>query len=380
MSPSSPNATSFLLRLRGGPPPPSAGGESKPAAPPSAPANVVDRLGKAMASKARLVHRPSGAVVLVRGGAPLVAIAAAALEKHLPNLPIVVAQVASILTEAGELEAPPAIGGLVFGGVRAEVLGALGWGELGEQVRGAPALVLAAEGAAAASTLGARGLGGGCFGGAALGESVQLLDRGGLRPVPLAALRFEGDAPRIESGSPIEPLSPPVSVTRAERDRLIEIDGRPALEFLGEHGATTGLVVVARGDGDDPHALELLTIRGVDPGAGAIVVSSHVAIGDTVRFARATSEATREALESLVARAQRRAHGAALRFAFYAGGVGAPRPAPGEPDPGARLLKRKLGATPFLGLRTETPWSFDERGAARTARLGHVFALFRAPS
>jgi len=295
-------------------------------------------------------------------------------------LPIVVAQVASILTEAGELEAPPAIGGLVFGGLRAQVVGANGWEELGELVRGAPALVLAAEGAAAASTLGAPGLGGGCFGGAALGESVQLLDRGGLRPVPLAALRFEGDAPRIESGSPIDPLSSPLLVTRAEHDRLMEVDGRPALELLGEHGATSGLVVIARGEGDDPHALELLTIRGVDPRVGAVVVSSPIAIGDTVRFARATSEGTRDALESVVARAQRRAHGASLRFAFYAGGVGAPRPAPGEPDPGARQLKRKLGATPFLGLRTETPWSFDAQGAARAARLGHVFALFRAPS
>src|SRR5215470_7282299 len=159
------------------------------------------------------------------------------------------------------------------------------------------------------------------------------------------------------------PVGDPYTVTRADRNLIFELGGRPPLGRLRElaaalpardrdllaQGAHLGLVIdeyqAEPGQGD----FLIRGVAGADPESGAIAVSDDVEIGQTVQFhirdAQSADEDLRRTLERAVAAlGDRRAAGALL---FTCNGRGS-RLFP-EPDHDAGLLTKMLGDIPVAG-------------------------------
>jgi small ligand-binding sensory domain FIST len=152
------------------------------------------------------------------------------------------------------------------------------------------------------------------------------------------------------------PLGRPYVVTRAERNRVEELGGKPALERLQDcaaaasdedrdlirHGLHVGLVV-------DEHQAEfergdflVRNVVGADPESGALAIGDEVAVGQTVQFHVRDSAAADEDLRALLA-----GHDADAALLFTCNGRG--RRFFGVPDHDAALIDALLGPLPVAG-------------------------------
>jgi hypothetical protein len=319
----------------------------------------------------------------VRGAPPLVELVAAALAKHVGHVPALVAAAGTIVTDLGDLDTPPAVAGLFFGGVRASFGAASTLSEAGSFADGRPALVLSPVRPLEAS-LGttAKGLGSGAVGAAVFGDSVNVLDGTSQRSSTMGVVRFDGLCPLLDHAQTSTLLSPPLMVTAMRGGRIVELDGRPAFDAIREHPSSDhGHLVVARGEGDDIDDYEVFSLDGVDPTGGSIHVRTPLSVGDTIRIAEHRIDAWRLALERTTLRMAERSTGAAPRFALYLGGQTTLPSVVDELATPARLtVRRRFGAMPLLGLKTELPVTFDDEGKVVARRLRHVMTLFRSPS
>jgi small ligand-binding sensory domain FIST len=159
------------------------------------------------------------------------------------------------------------------------------------------------------------------------------------------------------------PVGDPFTVTRADRNLIFELGGRPPLGRLRElaaalpardrdllaQGAHLGLVIdeyqAEPGQGD----FLVRGVAGADPESGAIAVAGEVEVGQTVQFHIRDAESADEDLRRTLERAatalgDRRAAGALL---FTCTGRGSRMF--GAPDHDAGLLAQTLGQIPVAG-------------------------------
>jgi len=120
----------------------------------------------------------------------------------------------------------------------------------------------------------------------------------------VAVLLFSGDVSfSVAVGTGFRAIGPPGTVTRAERGRIDEVDGRPAIQFLAPYLDVTGpasfgnpLSVVEQGT-DRSY---LRAIVRSDPATGSVMVFGSVPVGASVQLTTASSDdilaGTRDAL------------------------------------------------------------------------------------
>jgi small ligand-binding sensory domain FIST len=152
------------------------------------------------------------------------------------------------------------------------------------------------------------------------------------------------------------PVGQAFTVTRADRNLVIELGGQPALQRLQElaaaadeaerdllrQGLSVGLVVdehqadFARGD------FLVRNVLGADPDGGAVAVGDHVEVGQTLQFQVRDGSAADEDLRALLG-----PHRAAGALLFTCNGRGSHLF--GVPDHDAGMLAELLGPVPVAG-------------------------------
>ncbi|MER3452487.1 MAG: hypothetical protein C4344_02030 [Acidimicrobiia bacterium] len=170
---------------------------------------------------------------------------------------------------------------------------------------------------------------------------------------------FVGDGVQVGTlvSQGCRPIGTPLVVTRAERNVIYEIAGRPALERLGEivaaaseeerrllgTGLHLGLVIdehkASFGRGD----FLVRNVLGADRANGAIAVGDVCGVGTTVQFHVRDAATADEDLRAMLAEAG----GAQAALLFTCNGRG--RRLFAEPDHDARLVTEALGNAPLAG-------------------------------
>ena len=160
-----------------------------------------------------------------------------------------------------------------------------------------------------------------------------------------------------------KPLGPPLTVTRCERNLILEIDGRPAAEVLDEvfsalspaeralfqRGPMIGIgvdpskTVFQRGD------FLVRNLIGLDRPRGFLGVGATIRPNQIVRFHARDRDTSRDDLHELLSR-YRRDHAdaqpvGALMFSCLGRGAGLY----GVPNHDSRVFRQHLGATPLGG-------------------------------
>lgn len=153
------------------------------------------------------------------------------------------------------------------------------------------------------------------------------------------------------------PIGSPLTVTRAERNMLLELAGRPAFELLvdlvrelppeEQQLATRGLHI---GRVVDEYRAEFTrgdflvrAVLGGDKEAGAVAVGDEIDVGATVQFHVRDAQSAHEDLEQLMA--GQRADGALV---FTCNGRGSRLF--GVPDHDAEVVSEALGDVPLAGM------------------------------
>ncbi len=187
---------------------------------------------------------------------------------------------------------------------------------------------------------------------------------GGNRLVLDDAVRAEGAVGAFLDGIDVRtvvsqgcrPIGRPFTVTRADRNLVVELGGQPALRRLEElaagaseadrellrRGLHVGLVVDEhKGDFERGDFL-IRNVLGADRDAGSIAVSDHVDVGQTLQFQVRDGAAADEDLRELLA--AREADGALL---FTCNGRG--QHLFGAPDHDSGVVEQLLGPLPLAG-------------------------------
>jgi small ligand-binding sensory domain FIST len=180
----------------------------------------------------------------------------------------------------------------------------------------------------------------------------------------VAGLLLTGElALRLGVAQGCQPIGQPSRISRAQANQIIELDGRPALEYLQETVATLPkdeierashslFAGIAHEQAHRPiHQGDLLVrnLVGVDPGSGAVAVAEQVRPGQIVQFvlrdARAARADMRRMLETLYAATQR----IRPRFGFYFNCLGRGIGLYGEPNHDITLIREFFGDLPIVG-------------------------------
>ncbi len=179
----------------------------------------------------------------------------------------------------------------------------------------------------------------------------------------LAGVAVSGPVPLIGVAQGCAPIGEPYVVTRAERNVVHQIAGRPALEVLREAmrtvenaeeripraGIFAGLAMdpakspLERGD------FLVRNLMGVDPKSGAVAVAELVRVGQTIQFQLRDAKASREDLQATVASLRARLEGRRPVFACYFNCAGRGQGLYQEPDHDVTLIREALGEFPLTG-------------------------------
>jgi small ligand-binding sensory domain FIST len=155
------------------------------------------------------------------------------------------------------------------------------------------------------------------------------------------------------------PVGPPMTVTRAERNVLLELAGAPALQRLAEvvdrvpvprrraaaRALQLGVVVDEYADEHTRGGFLVRSILGADEATGAVAVGDVVEVGRTVRFQVRDAGAAAEDLDALLPPAGGGARGALL-FSCVSRG----RALFKRPDHDVRAVRDRFGGAPVAGL------------------------------
>jgi small ligand-binding sensory domain FIST len=154
------------------------------------------------------------------------------------------------------------------------------------------------------------------------------------------------------------PVGPPMTVTRAERNVLLELAGAPALQRLSEvvdrvpvprrRAAARALQLgVVVDEYTDEHTRGDFLVRGIlgaDEATGAVAVGDVVEVGRTVRFQVRDAGAAAEDLEALLP------SGGGNRGALLFSCVSRGRALFKRPDHDVRAVRDRFGGAPVAGL------------------------------
>ena len=155
------------------------------------------------------------------------------------------------------------------------------------------------------------------------------------------------------------PLGPPRTVTRAKRNILIELDGRPALdafvEDIGEELASDlrrvgGLVFAALPViGSDTADYTVRNLVGIDPTSKVIAIAEAVHEGGKVLFCRRDRESAVEDMRRMTANLKRRVGNRPIRGGLY---VSCAARGPNQfaaPESETAIIRDALGDFPMVG-------------------------------
>lgn len=159
------------------------------------------------------------------------------------------------------------------------------------------------------------------------------------------------------------PIGRACVITKCEGSVIFTLAGRPAMEVLAEALELEGLeessadeTPVFAGIAIDPakHPLTLgdfliRPIVGVDETTGAVALSEHVRVGQTVVFQLRDARAAALGLEAALASLKRRLEGRVPAFALYFDCVARGTTLYGEKDHDVRAIRTKFPALPFAG-------------------------------
>jgi small ligand-binding sensory domain FIST len=366
------------------------------------PITSIDALVRPLAAVRSDVAVPSGGIVFV-SGAPTQELGSIAdqIRTAWKGVPVCIVPAAGVLTERGEVEGAPAVGGILWSGGKV-VPFVVNDGAPTTALR--DAIVEATAGRSAtvilfprsdfspdmleglgAAVPGVRLFGAGTVGGPAL----TLTTAGEVKRGRAVGLVLLGSAPPlVESSAACRLLSPLRRIDETSGGMVLSIDGTPALDLLSScapglrdagSGGPPPVVFAALADADDDRYV-IRPVRGIDPGRRGILVGADARPGLRLAFAVRDAAAARAGLEASARSLAQQALGAAPRFAIYLTCAGRGQGLYGAPDVEARILRHRFGDLPIAGMHSAfeiTPWS---RGESRIALYTGVLALFRSPS
>jgi small ligand-binding sensory domain FIST len=369
------------------------------------PVTSIDGLVRPLAAVRSDVPAPSGGLVFV-SGAPTQELGSIAdqLRVAWKGVPACIVPAAGVLTERGEVEGAPALGGMLWSGGKVVPIvvndGAPATAlrdAIVEATAGRSATVILfprsdfspdmLDGLAAAAP-GVRLFGAGTVGGPAL----TLTATGEVKRGRAVGLVLLGSAPPlVESSAACRLLSPLRRIDETSGGMVLTIDGTPALDLLSScapglrdagAGGPPPVVFAALADGaetnDDRYVIR--PVRGIDPGRRGILVGADARPGMRLAFAVRDAAAARAGLEASARSLAQQALGAAPRFALYLTCAGRGQGLYGAPDVESRILRHRFGDLPIAGMHAAfeiTPWA---TGESRVALYTGVLALFRSPS
>ena len=228
------------------------------------------------------------------------------------------------------------------------------------------------------------------FGAITSGRSLpHVVDHGHVDSGTGALMCFRGlSTPTLATSPASRLLTAPARVTRVKGPLLLEIDARPAIDFLQRAGARlTSPELILLAVVPDPRAvgrrgqppMVLRMLRGVDPSRQALVLDEPIDVGSHVAIAVRDAGAAHANLEETLGDLKQRLAGAAPLFVLHFDAMARGRSLYGTGDVDSRMLRQRLGELPVAGLKssleiaplTDTPMALT---------LTALFAVFTNPS
>lgn len=205
-------------------------------------------------------------------------------------------------------------------------------------------------------------MGGMASGGAEPGENRLILGRGVLAEGAVAALISGPVRLRSVVSQGCRPIGRPYVVTKAERNVLYELGGKPALiqlkeifdslptreQLLVQRALHVGRVVSEYQERFGQGDFLVRNVAGIDPASGAIAVGDYIRPGQTVQFHVRDQEAADAELRQLLAAAAKSSTGPAGALVFTCNGRGTRMFS--QPHHDAQCLATALGPVPVAGL------------------------------
>ncbi|MEQ9639269.1 MAG: FIST N-terminal domain-containing protein [Alphaproteobacteria bacterium] len=196
-------------------------------------------------------------------------------------------------------------------------------------------------------------------GGLASSRGPHPLIAGGIGEGGLSGLMLSGDvAVSTALTQGCSPVGEPHTVTAAERNIVIELDGRPALEVMKEDigellardlSKLAGYIFAALPvAGTDWNDYLVRNLAGIDPNQGLVAIGDTVTVGQSLMFCRRDRATAAEDLSRMLAKLKRGLDGEPRGALYHTCLARGPNMFPGESaELGA--IKDALGDVPLVG-------------------------------
>lgn len=205
-------------------------------------------------------------------------------------------------------------------------------------------------------------VGGMASGGSEPGDNRLLLGRASLAEGAAAVLVSGPVRLRTVVSQGCRPIGRPFVVTRAERNVIQELGGKPALiqlkeifdglptreQLLVQKALHVGRVVSEYQERFEQGDFLVRNVVGIDPNNGAIAVGDYIRPGQTVQFHVRDQEAADAELRQMLAAAGKRSTGPAGALLFTCNGRGTRMFS--QPHHDAECIAKALGPVPVAGL------------------------------
>lgn len=227
------------------------------------------------------------------------------------------------------------------------------------------------------------------FGGGTLPHRpLWLVDSSGARSGAAAAVLVERPwVGRIAASSACRLLSPLVTVTRTRGAMLLEIGGMPALSMLTSSAQAQEerphvLIAIAKSEGAlsaEGRSLALRAIVGVDPERGGIMLTDPLPEGTKVAFAVRDAHGARVDLEAHLRTLRRNCAGTAPTFGFFVSCAGRGRSLYETASVDVRLIQQHFPDMPLVGLHSTFELAPLDGRLTPQIHTG-IVSVFSAPS
>jgi small ligand-binding sensory domain FIST len=178
-----------------------------------------------------------------------------------------------------------------------------------------------------------------------------------------------------------QPITQPMTITKAENNLILEIDNQPALAVFAKllkgpltedlRRALTVIFVGLPADRSDnsvaPGKYLVRNIIGLDPDAGIIAVADLVRVGQSMIFTMRDGQRARDDLQEMLQRQLDRLNGKKPAFGCYFNCCARGSSLYGIPGIDAAYIKQMLGEFPLIGM-------FGGYELAPLGRANHLFA------
>ena len=198
----------------------------------------------------------------------------------------------------------------------------------------------------------------------------------------LAGMYISGDVDiHIDITQGCQPITPPMTITKAENNLILEIDHQPALEVFAKllkgplaEDLRRALTVLFVGLPADPVANSVAAgnylvrnIIGLDPDKGIVAVADQVRVGQSMIFTLRDGQRARDDLQEMLQRQLGRLNGKKPAMGFYFNCCARGQGLYGIPGIDAAYIKQALGDFPLIGM-------FGGYELAPLGRVNHLFA------